>query len=136
MCSYYRLTVTVTTGKFDSCYRFFMKTQTKLSKLQRWVLREALTCGQLEKVRIMADYFSLPTREFSSHYRREPIWIVDRRNVDRKQYANAAISMNRSLKRLKERGLIKEHYEHYNSIIVLTKSGVTTTQNLPRQVSA
>jgi hypothetical protein len=113
-----------------------MKTQAKLSKLQRWILREALTCGQLEKVRIMADYFSLPTREYASHRHGDPIAIVDRRNVDRKQYANAAISMNRSLKRLKERGLIKEHYEHYNSIIVLTKSGVTTTQNLPRQVSA
>jgi hypothetical protein len=80
----------------------------------------------------MADYFSLPTREFSSHYRCEPIWIVDRRNVERKQYANAAISMNRSLKRLKERGLIKERYEHYNSLIVLTDSGITTTRNLPR----
>ena len=109
-----------------------MKTQAKLSKLQRWILREALTCGQLEKVRIMADYFSLPTREFSSRYRREPIWIVDRRNVDRKQYANAAISMNRSLKRLKERGLIAERYGHYNCTIVLTKSGITTTRNLPR----
>jgi hypothetical protein len=31
-----------------------MKTQTKLSKLQRWILREALEHGQLEKVRIMA----------------------------------------------------------------------------------
>jgi hypothetical protein len=123
------VTITVTTHKFAHCYRFSMP-QSKLSKLQRWILTETLKCGELPKVRVMANYFSLPTREVRSHYHSDLIPVVDRQSLDAKRYANAAYAMNRSLKRLEERGLIKLRYQHYSSVITLTASGVTNAQTL------
>jgi hypothetical protein len=102
----------------------------KLSELQCWILAETLKSGQLPKVRIMTDYFGLPTRLVRSGYRTDFIPVVDRRNVEPRRYEDAACSMNRSLKRLIARGLIDKKYQHYASVIILTDAGVASAKAL------
>jgi hypothetical protein len=96
----------------------------KLSHLHRWILKQAAAAPDgLPKVQIMSDYFQLPIREYYSHYSSNPVLIVDRQNVDAATYRDAACSMNRSLKRLRARGLVTNRYAHNNDRIVLTEAG-------------
>src|SRR6516162_2738645 len=96
----------------------------KLSHLHRWILKAAAAAPDgLPKVQIMSDYFQLPTRPYGRYGNIYDVRIVDRQSIDPATYRDAAGSMNRSLKRLKARGLVDNRYAHNNDQIVLTEAG-------------
>ena len=113
--------------------------ETKLSKLQRWILTRCepreiwLREGNKgrgigpDRVRILSDYLGLPVR--ARHRVFDHYLVVDRQTIDRKLYAKPAVSMNRALRRLKGRGLITDGRKAYwasgneQTYIVLTPEG-------------
>jgi hypothetical protein len=118
---------TVARGEFTRYNRFVI--EAKLSKLQRWILLRALRGDKhrLEKVRIMADYFGLPLRHkntIGSGW----ILVVDRQAIEKLAYNKAAFSMNRSLRRLEERDLIKVVSYLTAPAIALTVKGVSVAK--------
>jgi len=99
----------------------------KLSRLQRWILIEAyceildagsneprkyrrgsdLPAVHLLRIYILRDYFSIPLRTQRNDYGHK--WLVIDRTTVGAEKANAArTSLSRSLRRLKERGLISD----------------------------
>jgi hypothetical protein len=97
----------------------------KLSHLHRWILKAAAAAPDgLPKVRIMSDYFQLPTRPYGLYGDLYNRIVVDRQSIDPATYRDAAGSMNRSLKRLQARGLVTNRYAHHSDDrIVLTEAG-------------
>ena len=105
--------------------------QTKLSRLQRWILEQTYRHGgELEKARIMASYFGLSTRDRRSSKLGWQL-VVDRQQLPIKTYAAAAMSMNRSLKRLMERGLIvSSNALHLEGKFAMSSEGTALCKDL------
>jgi hypothetical protein len=86
----------------------------KLSKLQRWILTEALRIEVLKaysddycsRVDVLTGYFGLPIS--GSRYFRSPRGFRDviRKTAEPAEYNKANASMYRALRRLFERGLL------------------------------
>jgi hypothetical protein len=120
----------------------------KLSRLQRWILVEAyceivetgsnepkkyrrisdLPAVHLLRIYVLRDYFNIPLRTQRNDYGHK--WLVIDRATVGEEKANAArTSLSRSLRRLKERGLISDS-------IRLTLRGIRVAKELLAQESS
>jgi hypothetical protein len=123
-------------------YSVLWHSQQKLSALQRWILikayAEIIESGSNEpkkyrrtgylppvhllRIKVLRDYFDIPLRTKRNDYRHK--WLVIDNATAGPQKASAArTSLSRSLRRLKERGLISDS-------IRLTRRGIQIAKEL------
>jgi hypothetical protein len=121
-----------------------MGTEPKLSHLQRWIMVEAykeiVKVGRVEPTRrdnrawpdstvhflridVLRDYFHLPVRFQYSLYSGSGHWVIDTANVAPGNANAARTALTRSLRRLKDRGLISDS-------ITLTARGIEVAKRL------
>ena len=114
----------------------------KLSPLQRWILTEAyfeiieegsekpkkyrrtnrLPAVHLLRIYILRDYFKIPTRTRRNDYSHKWL-VVDQAAIGPEKAQAARTSLSRSLRRLKQRGLISDS-------IRLTRRGIDVAKEL------
>ncbi len=114
----------------------------KLSPLQRWILTEAyfriiaarsdepksyrragyLPPVHLLRIYVLRDYFKIPLRTQKNDYTHKWL-VVDKTAVGSEKAQAARTSLSRSLRRLKERGLISDS-------IRLTHRGINVAKEL------
>jgi hypothetical protein len=123
-------------------YSALWHSQQKLSALQRWILikayAEIIEAGSNEpkkyrrtgylppvhllRIKVLRDYFDIPLRTKRNDYRHK--WLViDNATAGPEKASAARTSLSRSLRRLKERGLISDS-------IRLTRRGIEIAKEL------
>ena len=91
----------------------------RLSKLQKWILSECYKNNELRKREIYKRFFGLQLGYYDSG-----------KHVSSELYNSIAVILSRSLKRMKEKGLIMLSYPSWKRSLILTEKGTERAKSL------